>query len=118
MTQENRRPQDRLKLYRLVPVAKAGDPTWDGAENQSEIIVRAFSAPDARVAAGEADSDVTQIDASPTDANASRDASAFCNERLYAVVEMLDHLGIAAAGPRGVVEGIVLVGTANPTQIS
>jgi hypothetical protein len=48
----------------------------------------------------------------------TRDASAFRNERLYAVVEMLDQLGVAATGPRGVVDGIVSVGTIKPTQIS
>jgi len=30
---------------------------------------------------------------------------------------MLDQLGVAATGPRGVVEGIVSVGTIKPTQI-
>lgn len=39
------------------------------------------------------------------------------NERLYAVVEMLDQQGLAADGPRGAVEGVVSVGTIKPTQV-
>ncbi len=115
--QENSRPQDRLKLYRLVPVARAGDPNWDSAENRGEIIVRAFSPADARITAAEAELDFTEIDAAPAEGNSTRDASAFRNARLYAVVEMLDQRGVAATGPRGVVEGIVSVGTIKPTQI-
>jgi hypothetical protein len=118
MMQENRRPQDKLKLYRLVPVARAGDSNWDSAENQGEIIVRAFSPADARITAAEAELDFTEIDAAPAEGNSTRDASAFRNERLYAVVEMLDQLGVAVTGPRGVVDGIVSVGTIKPTQIS
>ncbi|KQY34791.1 MULTISPECIES: hypothetical protein [Rhizobium/Agrobacterium group] len=116
--QENNHPQERLKLYRLVPVARAGDPNWDSADNQGEIIVRALSPADARITAAEAELDFTEIDASPAEGNSTRDASAFRNERLYAVVEMLDQNGVAASGPRGVVEGIVSVGTIKPTQIS
>ncbi|KQV29757.1 hypothetical protein ASE23_09520 [Rhizobium sp. Root73] len=118
MIQENHRPLDRLKLYRLVPVARAGDPNWDNADNHGEVIVRAFSAADARVTAAEAELDFTEIDAAPAEGNSTRDASAFRNERLYAVVEMLDQLGVAASGPRGVVDGVVSVGTIKPTQIS
>ena len=116
--QENNHPQERLKLYRLVPVARAGDPNWDSADNQGEIIVRALSPADARMTAAEAELHFTEIDASPAEGNSTRDASAFRNERLYAVVEMLDQNGVAASGPRGVVEGIVSVGTIKPTQIS
>jgi hypothetical protein len=118
MMQENNHPQERLKLYRLVPVARAGDPNWDSADNQGEIIVRALSPADARITAAEAELDFTEIDASPAEGNSTRDASAFRNERLYAVVEMLDQNGVAASGPRGVVEGTVFVGTIKPTQIS
>jgi len=118
MTQENSRPQERLKLYRLVPVARAGDPNWDSADNQGEVIVRALSPADARITAAEAELDFTEIDASPAEGNSTRDASAFRNERLYAVVEMLDQNGVAGSGPRGVVEGQVSVGTIKPTQIS
>jgi hypothetical protein len=115
---ENNSRRDRLKLYRLVPVAHANDPNWDSAENQGEIIVRAFSPADARITAAEAELDFTEIDAAPAEGNSTRDASAFRNERLYAVVEMLDQAGVAATGPRGVVDGIVSVGTIKPTQIS
>jgi hypothetical protein len=116
--QENSRAIDRLKLFRLVPVARANDPNWDSADNQGEFVVRAFSPADARVAAAEAELDFTEIDALPAEGNSTRDASAFRNERLYAVVEMLDQSGLATAGPRGVVEGVVSVGTIKPTQVS
>jgi hypothetical protein len=110
------RPQDKLKLYRLVPVAAANDPNWDNADYQGEVVVRAFSAADARVVAAQAELDFTEIDASPAEGNSTRDASAFRNERLYTVVEMLDRQGLAD-GPRGVVDGLVSVGTIKPTQI-
>ena len=119
MMQENNHPQERLKLYRLVPVARAGDPNWDSADNQGEIIVRALSPADARITAAEAELDFTEIDASPAEGNSTRDASAFRNEAaVWPWVEMLDQNGVAASGPRGVVEGIVSVGTIKPTQIS
>jgi hypothetical protein len=111
------RPQDKLKLYRLVPVAAANDPNWDNADYQGEVVVRAFSAADARVVAAQAELDFTEIDASPAEGNSTRDASAFRNERLYTAVEMLDRQGLSADGPRGVVEGLVSVGTIKPTQI-
>jgi hypothetical protein len=116
--QENIRRHEKLKLYRLIPVARATDPNWDSAENQGEVIVRAFSAADARVTAAQAELDFTEIDAAPAEGNSTRDASAFRNERLYAVVEMLDQQGIAEDGPRGVVDGVVSVGTIKPTQVS
>lgn len=112
------RRSETLKLYRLIPVARAGDPNWNSAENQGEVVVRAFSAADARVTAAEAELDFTEIDAAPAEGNSTRDASAFRNERLYAVVEMLDQRGLAAEGPRGVVDGTVSVGTIKPTQVS
>lgn len=115
--QENRRPQEKLKLFRLVPVASANDPNWDNASNQGAVVVRAFSAADARVTAAQAELDFTEIDALPAEGNSTRDASAFRNERLYAVVEMLDQHGIAEDGPRGVVEGTVSVATIKPTQV-
>jgi uncharacterized protein (UPF0264 family) len=115
--QDDIRPRERLKLYRLVPVAGANDPNWGNAEYQRAVVVCAFSPADARVVAAQAELDFTEIDASPAEGNSTRDASAFRNERLYAVVEMLDQHGLAADGPRGVVEGVVCVGTIKPTQV-
>lgn len=111
------RPQDRLKLYRLVPVAAVNDPNWENADYQGEVVVRAFSAADARVVAAQAELDFTEIDALPAEGNSTRNASAFRNERLYTVVEMSERQGLAADGPRGVVEGVVSVGTIKPTQL-
>ncbi|HTO32346.1 MAG TPA: hypothetical protein VL202_14405 [Pararhizobium sp.] len=113
--QENKRPQETLKLYRLAPVAALDDPNWGNADNQGEILVRAFSPADARITAAEAELDFTEIDSLPAEGNSTRDASAFRNERLYSVIE---EKGSAEGGPRGVVEGTVSVGTIKPTQIS
>lgn len=113
--QENMRPQETLKLYRLVPVAAPDDPNWDNAGNQGEILVRAFSPADARITAAEAELDFTEIDSLPAEGNSTRDASAFRNERLYSVIEETEDV---SSGPRGVVEGTVSVGTIKPTQIS
>lgn len=115
--QENTRPQETLKLYRLVPVAAPDDPNWDNAGNQGEILVRAFSPADARITAAEAELDFTEIDSLPAEGNSTRDASAFRNERLYTVIEETA-ASDADGGPRGVVEGTVSVGTIKPTQIS
>ncbi|MGI0527221.1 hypothetical protein [Rhizobium giardinii] len=111
-------PKHRLKLYRLVPVAVARDPNWGNADYQGEVVVRAFSPADARVVAAQAELDFTEIDAAPAEGNSTRDASAFRNERLYTVVEMPEPQGLATDGPRGVVDGVVSVGTIKPTQVS
>lgn len=115
--QANMRPQEILKLYRLVPVAAPDDPNWGSADNQGEILVRAFSPADARIAAAEAELDFTEIDSLPAEGNSTRDASAFRNERLYTVIEETA-ASDADDGPRGVVDGVVSVGTIKPTQIS
>ncbi|MBW9062655.1 hypothetical protein JNB71_04940 [Rhizobium herbae] len=111
-------PKHRLKLYRLVPVAAATDPSWGNADYQGEVVVRAFSPADARVVAAQAELDFTEIDAAPAEGNSTRDASAFRNERLYTVVEIPEPQGLATDGPRGVVDGVVSVGTIKPTQVS
>lgn len=98
---------EKLKLYRLIPVARAGDPSWQNSDHQGEIVVRAFSPADARVTAAQAELDVAKIDAPALEGNAPQNASPFRNERLYAVVEMLDRNGIADDGPRGVLPGAV-----------
>lgn len=108
---------ESLKLFRLVPVARANDPNWDVAENMGEVIVRAFSPADARVVAAQAELDFTEIDALPAEGNSTRDASAFRNERLYAVQEEKPTIELRQDGPRGVVEGTVSVATIKPTQV-
>ena len=115
--QNHKDMRERLKLFRLVPVAGVNDPNWDNASNHGAVVVRAFSPADARVTAAQAELDFTEIDSMPAEGNSTRDASAFRNERLYAVVEMLDKHGIAEDGPRGVVEGTVSMGTIKPTQV-
>ena len=104
-----------LKLFRLVPVARAEDPRWDRAGSLGTILVRAESPADARLVASEAELDFTEIDAKPAEGTDTRMASAFRDEKLYTVIEV--ETGAAEAGPRGVVEGTVSVGTIRPTEI-
>lgn len=108
---------ESLKLFRLVPVAAPNDSNWDVAENMGEVVVRAFSPADARVVAAQAELDFTEIDSMPAEGNSTRDASAFRNERLYAVREQKPTIDIRQEGPRGVVEGTVSVATIKPTQV-
>lgn len=107
---------ERLKLFRLVPVAAATDTNWDIAPNQGEVVVRARSSGDARVVAAEAELDYTEIDALPGDGNSTTSSSAFRNEKLYTVVDETDP-AYAVDGPRGVVAGTVRLDNIRPTEL-
>ena len=65
-------PDRPLRLYRLVPVAAPDDPNWDSAPNHGEVLVRAYSAADARIVAAEAELDFTEIDAKPAEGTDTR----------------------------------------------
>lgn len=110
-------PDRPLRLYRLAPVAAPDDPNWDNSPNHGEVLVRAHSPADARIVAAEAELDFTEIDAKPAEGTDTRMASAFRNEKLYTVIEAGEDGRFAAAGGRGVVEGLVRVDTIKPTQV-
>lgn len=93
-----------LRIYRLVPAADRGDPRWDLAPWQGEVIVRARSPADARLVASEAENDFPEAGAKPGDGVRTDFASAFRDDKLYHVVE--DRSGdYSEAGERGVVAG-------------
>lgn len=108
--------QDRLKVYRLVPLAGADDPNWQNAPSHGEVVVRARTAGDARLIASQAELDFEEIDAAPAEGNSTRMASAFRNEKLYTVVED-GSSRFAPNGPRGVIGGRVRVDTIISTQL-
>ncbi|WP_117192224.1 hypothetical protein [Rhizobium terrae] len=112
--------QDRLKVYRLVPIARADDPNWQNArargEAHGEVIVRAKTTGDARLVASQAELDFMEIDAAPSEGNSTEMASAFRSEKLYTVIE--DNSGrFAQNGPRGVIGGRVPVDNIISTQL-
>ncbi len=94
----------QLSIYRLFPVASADDPRWLEQERPGEVLVRAYSPADARIAAAEAELDFPQTDAKPSDGTGTRFASCFRDEKLYAVA-LAEDTGHDVDGERGVVEG-------------
>ena len=94
-----------LNIYRLIPDAAASDPNWDLAQPAGEVVVRAHSPADARIVAAEAETDFLDIPAKPGDGVSTSSASAFRDEKLYAVVE--DETGrYPREGPRTVLDGL------------
>jgi hypothetical protein len=107
--------QEQLKIYRLVPAAASDDPAWQNSPSHGEIMVRARTAGDARLVASEAELDFTEIDASPSEGNSTKDSSAFRSDKLYTVIE--DTSGrFGADGAREIVEGRVRIDTIVPVQ--
>lgn len=108
--------QEKLKIYRLVPIAAPDDPNWQNSSPHGEVVVRARTAGDARLVASAAELDFTEIDASPSEGNSTEMASAFRSEKLYTVIE--DGSGrYDADGPRGVVAGQVRIDNLISTQL-
>lgn len=94
------------RIYKLVPAAAAGDPNWERAGGSGIVVVRADSAGDARLVASEAEPDFLDIDRKPSHGVSTRFASAFRDEKLYAV-EDCESSGHSPDGPREVVEGTI-----------
>lgn len=93
---------DGLKAYELRPLAEPSDPNWDLSPAHGIVRVWALSPADARIVAAEAETDFLDIDAKPGDGNTTRPASAFRNEKLYAVRQIEAHaspLGRGIFGP-------------------
>jgi hypothetical protein len=108
--------QDRMKIYRLVPIARSKDPNWHNARSNGEVIVRAKTAGDARVVASQAELDFMEIDAAPAEGTSTDMASAFRSDKLYTVIE--DNSGrFVPNGPREVIGGRVRVDNLISTQL-
>ncbi len=94
------------RVYRLEPIAEADDPNWGRAPNRGAVIVRAESPADARVLASQAETDFLDVDARPAHGVSTDFASAFRDQRLYAVRE--DDSGrFAHEGERAVLAGAI-----------
>lgn len=76
-----------MKIFRLEPVADPGDPNWDRANDLGPVIVRAKSPAHARLTAGEAEASLLGASEGTKPAARNPFSSAFCDERLYRVVE-------------------------------
>lgn len=108
--------QEKLNIYRLVPIASPDDPQWQNRPPRGEVVVRARTTGDARLVATAAELDFTDIDALPAEGNSTDMASAFRSEKLYTVI--LDESGRhPAEGAREVLEGVVRVDTIISTQV-
>ncbi len=109
--------QDRMKIYRLVPIARAADSNWKNAIWRGEVVVRAKTAGDARVVASLAELDFIEADpAVSSTGRAMEMASAFRSDKLYNVIE--DNSGsFVPNGPREVIGGRVRVERPSSTQL-
>ncbi|MFS8047603.1 hypothetical protein [Rhizobium sp. BR 314] len=105
---------ERLKLYRLVPIAADDDPNWLGAKSHGEVLVAARTAGDARIVATERELDFMDIDAAPAEDKTTKMASVFRNEKLYTVIEVNNG---KECHQRGVIDGTISVDTIISTQI-
>ncbi len=105
---------ERLKLYRLVPIAAVDDPNWLGASSHGEILVAARTAGDARIVATERELDFMDIDAAPAEDKTTKMASVFRNEKLYTVIEVNNG---KEYHHRGVIDGTISVDTIISTQV-
>ncbi|WP_299813400.1 hypothetical protein [uncultured Roseibium sp.] len=94
------------RIYKLTPSAADWDPNWDLAKNQGEVIVRAQSPADARIVASEAEPDFLDTGGKPAEGASTRNASAFRDEKLYAVAE-LSSSEFSAEGPRELLRGSI-----------
>ncbi len=104
---------ERLNLYRLVPIAEADDPRWDNSPFQGEVTVAARSTGDARLVASSRELDYMEIDAKPAEDVTTSMASAFRSEKLYTVIEIdRDRMDLS----RGIVDGEIAIDVIRPVQ--
>ncbi|MGV1794044.1 hypothetical protein GR212_19330 [Rhizobium lusitanum] len=106
--------EEKLKLYRLVPIAADDDPNWLGAKSHAEVLVAARTTGDARIVAAERELDFMDVDAAPAEDKTTKMASVFRNEKLYTVIEVNNGKDYHE---RGVVEGSIGVDTIISTQV-
>ena len=96
----------QLHVYRLVPVAREGDPNWDRAVSQGEVVVRARSSGDARVVASHAEA--AAITLREPLATTQVEASALRDPKVYHVIQ--DDSGrYPDEGPRTVLKAMFQV---------
>lgn len=89
-------PTRRLSVFRLVPTARRADRRFARDAFHGEVVVRAYSAPDARKVAEEAES-AALLEGAP-------ETSPFADVALYTVIEV-PGAGLLRGGRRGVITG-------------
>lgn len=90
----------RLGIYRLVPTAARNDRRLARNALHGEVVVRAYSAEDARLVATEAELASRRAERRP----GAADKSPFRDESLYAVVEV-PGVAFLRPGKRGLIAG-------------
>ncbi|WP_234905762.1 hypothetical protein [Rhizobium rhizogenes] len=110
-----------MEIFRFLPwptrcqaIARADDPNWLSANSSGKILVAARTIGDARIVAAERELDFMDIDATPAGDKTTRMASAFCNEKLYPVIEVDDG---NTYHERGVISGTIGMDTIISTQV-
>jgi hypothetical protein len=88
---------DRLAIFRLVPTTARHDRRFARDALHGEVVVRAFSAADARQVASDAELELQAAAASAAD-------SPFQDETLYAVIEV-PGVDFLRGGQRGLIAG-------------
>jgi hypothetical protein len=104
---------ETLNIYRLEPIAAAGDPRWGNAPSHGAVVVAARTSGDARIVAAACELDFMEVDAAPAEDVTTMNASAFRDDKLYTVIE-IEH-GRSDL-KRGLIEGNISVDTIRPTQ--
>ena len=94
-----------MAIFRLYPLAEPHASNWDIAHNHGELVVRAKTSGDARLVAAEVEAELAHRHDENDDIYSIR-ASAFTNEKLYGVQQIIDS-GIDPEGERGLVAGTI-----------
>lgn len=102
-----------LSIYRLEPIAAAGDPRWANSPNHGVVVVAARTSGDARIVAASRELDYMEVDSAPAEDVTTANASAFRDDKLYSVIEV--ERGRTDLR-RGLLEGEISVDTIRPTQ--
>ncbi|MGR9166959.1 hypothetical protein [Rhizobium leguminosarum] len=104
---------EMLNIYRLEPIAAPDDPRWDNSPGHGTVVVAARTAGDARIVAAARELDFMEVDAAPAEDVTTVNASAFRDDKLYAVIEIERNKRDVE---RGILEGAIAVDTIRPIQ--
>lgn len=98
-----------MALWRVIPVAHAGDGRWQDHPIWQEVVVRAPSATMARMIAAQMEARRVIEAADGQAGNESpSDSSALHDEKLYRVEDLSHHPEAGEYGPEGVISATLL----------